>query len=183
MKRYLVACLGLFFMTTAFAHGPTRQQVVEEIVINTTVEKAWAVVGDFSALHTWHPAIESTKMQSDDIRVLSLGEGKEITEKLLKHDDEQKMLKYKIKDMTVVDTVEFAGKQFERKVLPVNTYTSILTVVAEGDGSKVTWKGKFYRAYLLNPPTPEGMGDKDATGTISAVYKQGLENLKSLLEK
>ena len=183
MKKYLAACLGLLTITTVFAHGPTRQQVIEEIVINADTEKTWAIVGDFSALHTWHPAIQSTEMQGNDTRVLSLGDDKKITEKLLKHDDEQKMLKYKITDMSTVETIEFAGRPVERKVLPVNTYTGILTVEPEGNGSKVTWKGKFYRPYLLNPPTPEGMSDKDATSTMSAVYKQGLENLKTLLEK
>ena len=82
-----------------------------------------------------------------------------------------------------METFEFAGSKVERKVLPVNTYTGFLSVVAEGKGSKVTWKGKFYRPYLLNPPTPEGMTDKDATSTMSSVYKEGLDNLKEILEE
>lgn len=183
MNKFFAASLGLLITTHVFAHGPTRQQVVEEITINAPVDKTWSVVGDFSALHIWHPTIQSTEMQGDNIRILSLGDNKKITEKLVKRDNDKKMLKYKIVDMTTLETFEFAGRQVERKVLPVNTYTGFLTVNAEGDGSKVTWKGKFYRPYLLNPPTPEGMSDKDAVDTMHAVYKQGLEHLKSLLEK
>ncbi len=183
MKKQFVVLLTLFLMTSVFAHGPSRQQVIEEIIISAPVDKTWAIVGDFSALHTWHPAIQSTEMQGDDMRILSLGEDKTVTEKLVKRDDDKMMLKYKIKDMTTIESFEFSGQQVERKVLPVNTYTGIITVKPEGDGSKVIWKGKFYRPYLFNPPIPEGMSNKDATDTMSAVYKQGLENLKSMLEK
>jgi len=182
-KFFLFTILSSFFSLSLYAHGPTRQQVVESIVINAPVDKVWAVVGDFSALHTWHPAIQSTEMKGDDVRILTLAPGKIITEKLVKKDDEKKKLKYKIKDMTIVETFQFAGLEVKRPLLPVNNYTGFLSVKAEGDGSKVTWKGKFYRPYLLNPPTPEGMSDKEAIKAISEVYKAGLDNLKELMEK
>lgn len=175
--------LSYVFSLPLYAHGPTRQQVVESVVINVPVDKVWELVGDFSSLHKWHPAIQSTEMKGDDVRILTLAPDKKITEKLVKRDNEKKKLKYKITDMTVMETFEFAGSKVERKVLPVNTYTGFLSVVSEGEGSKVTWKGKFYRPYLLNPPTPEGMSDKDATSTMASVYKEGLDYLKSILEK
>lgn len=179
---FIFLIINSFLSFSVFAHGPTRQQVKESIVINAPVDKVWEMVGDFSGLHKWHPAVQDTEMKSDDVRILSLDTDKKITEKLVKIDQEKKKLKYKITDMSVLETFEFAGSQVERKVLPVNTYTGFLSVKAEGEGSIVEWKGKFYRGYLLNPPTPEGMSDKDATSTISAVYKGGLENLKKMLE-
>ncbi|MCF6191303.1 MAG: SRPBCC family protein [Cocleimonas sp.] len=181
-KFFIFTILSSLFSLTLYAHGPTRQQVVESVVINAPVDKVWALVSDFSGLHKWHPAIQSTEMKGDDVRILTLAPDKKITEKLVKLDKEKMKLKYKITDMSVVETFEFAGSKVERTVLPVNTYTGFLSVVAEGTGSKVTWKGKFYRPYLLNPPTPEGMSDKDATTTISSVYKEGLDSLKMLLE-
>lgn len=178
------ATLLLVGASSAFAHGPTRQQAKESITINAPAAKVWEMVGDFHALDKWHPAIKSSQKESDDVRVLSLDDDVTITETIKKKDDERMMLKYKITDMTTLETFEFAGREVERKPLPVNTYTGILTVSADSDTtSTVTWKGKFYRAWLLNPPTPEGMSDKDAVDTMSAVYKAGLENLKKILEK
>lgn len=174
--------LSSLFFLPLHAHGPTRQQVSESIVINSPVNKVWELVGDFSGLHKWHPAILSTEMKGEDVRILSLEGDKTITEKLVKRDDEKKMLKYKITDMTTVETFEFAGSSVERKILPVNTYTGFLTVMAEGEGSKVNWKGKFYRPYLLNPPTPKGMSDKESTSVISSIYRAGLDNLKIVME-
>ena len=174
----------LFFLPTlVFAHGPTRQQVVESIIIDAPPDKVWALVGDFTGLHKWHPAVKSTKMLDDKTRLLTLGDGNTITEKLLKLENDAMKLKYKITDMTTIETFEFTGRQVKRQTLPVNTYTATLKVDPEGNGSKVTWKGKFYRAYMLNPPTPEGMSDKDAVEAITGVYKSGLENLKTMLEK
>ena len=181
-KVFIFAILISLFSLPLHAHGPTRQQVVESIVINAPVDKVWALVGDFSGLHKWHPAIESTEMEGHFKRILTLAPDKKITEWLINRDEKKMTLKYKIIDMSVMETFEFAGRRVEREVLPVNTYTGFFSVIAEGEGSKVTWKGKFYRPYMLNPPTPEGMSDKDATTTMSSVYKEGLDYLKDLLE-
>ena len=182
-KVFIFAILSSLVSLPLHAHGPTRQQVVESIVINAPVDKVWALVGDFSGLHKWHPAIESTEMEGHFKRILTLPPDKKITEWLIKQDDKKMTLKYKIIDMSVMETFEFAGRRIERKVLPVNNYTGFLSVTAEGEGSKVTWKGKFYRSYMLNPPTPEGMSDKDATTTMSSVFKEGLDYLKDFVEK
>lgn len=181
-KIFIFIILNGLFSLPLHAHGPTRQQIVESVVINAPVNKVWALVGDFSGFHKWHPAVQSTEMKGKYRRILSLDADKKITESLVRRDDEKMTLKYKIVDMSVTETFEFAGRRIEREVLPVNNYTGILSVVAEGEGSKVTWKGKFYRPYLLNPPTPEGMSDKEAITTMSGVYRGGLDNLKTLVE-
>jgi len=183
MQRLILLIFILLFNTSAYSHGPTRQQAEESIIINAPAAEVWKLVGDFSAFNKWHPAVKSTEMLEDKIRLLTLDEGVTITEKLVNLDNTAMKLKYKITDMTTLDTFEFAGRQVEKKTLPVNTYSSTIRVDPEGDNSKVTWKGKFYRAYLLNPPVPEGMSDADAVNAMSSVYKGGLENLKSMLEK
>jgi len=183
--KNLSVCLFLVLvpLTNLFAHGPTRQQVTESVNIDAPPEQVWALVGNFSALHEWHPAIASTEMKDDKTRILSLEQGGTIAEELKQVDDAKMLLKYRIADMTTVETFEFAGKPVERKVLPVNTYSATLSVAPGPTGSTVTWKGKFYRGYLLNPPTPEGMSDQSAVEAITAVYRAGLDNLKSMLEK
>lgn len=175
--------LSCLLCSPLYAHEPVRQQVVESIEINAPVDEVWGFVGDFSGLHKWHPAVQSTEMRGDDIRILSLAADKLITEKLIQHDEANKRLRYKIIDMSVTDTFEFGGSTVERTVLPVSIYTGLLSVVGRGTGSKVTWKGQFYRPYLLAPNFPAGMSDKDAVDAMSGVYKGGLENLKEMLEE
>ncbi len=179
---FIFVMLNSLFSLHLYANEPTRQQVVEFVVIDAPVDKVWAIVGDFSGLHKWHPAIKSTEMQSNGKRILSLAPDKKITEWLIKRDDESMTLSYKIIDMSILETFEYEGLQIKRKVLPVDNYTGIMSVTADGEGSKVTWKGNFYRAYVFDLPTPEGMSDKDASSAISSVYQVGLNNLKAILE-
>lgn len=169
----------------ASAHGPTRQQVKESIMINAAPEKVWEVIGDFGGIDKWHPAVASTELKGDDMRVLTLkAEGNPtITEKLDKLDDEKMMLVYKIEDMSVVKTIEFNSQETPYYTLPVTNYKSWLSVKAKDGGSEVTWKGKFYRSFMANPPVPEGQSDEDAVNAIKGVYTSGLNNLKAMLEK
>lgn len=183
LKLFAVAAVALPML--ANAHGPTRQSVTEKITIKAAPEKVWAMVKDFSAMEKWHPAVASTEMKSDKMRVLTLkSEGNPtITEQLKKVDDEKMLLKYKIKDMSVVKTITFNSKDTPYYTLPVNNYTSSINVKAKDGGSEVIWKGKFYRSFMDNPPVPEGQSDEDAVNAVSGVYKAGLENLKAIMEK
>jgi mxaD protein len=169
----------------ASAHGPTRQSVKESVFINASPEKVWAVVSDFSAIDKWLPPVASVEMLSDTERKLTLkSEGHPtITEKLEKLDNDKMMLIYKIEDMSVIKTITFNSKDTPYYTLPVNNYKSWLSVKAKDGGSEVTWKGKFYRSFLENPPVPEGQSDKDAVNAIKGVYTSGLNNLKAILEK
>lgn len=169
----------------ATAHGPTRQQVNETVFINAAPEKVWEVVSDFSGLHKWHPAVASTEMKGDNVRVLTIkADGNPtITEELKKIDNEKMMMIYTIKDMSVVKTITFNSKDTPYYTLPVNNYKAWLSVKAKDGGSEVTWKAKFYRSFMDNPPVPEGQSDADAVEAIKGVATAGLNNLKAILEK
>lgn len=182
-KTSLVFALFLLVTTSVFAHGPTRQTVAQTVTVNAPADKVWALVGDFSQLHEWHPAVKSTEMKDDETRLLTLQDGNTITEKMKRKNDETMTLSYKIIDMSVLETIEFNGKTVERKTLPVDTYTGILKVAGNGDKADVSWTGKFYPAWLFPPPFPEGMSDKDGVAAIEGVYKAGLENLKASMEE
>jgi hypothetical protein len=71
------------------------------------------------------------------------------------------------------------------KVLPVNNYSSHLTVepVEGSDGKKstVTWKGAFYRGYMNNDP-PENLNDAAAVKAVTGIYESGLAALKKQIE-
>ena len=154
----------------ASAHGPTRKKYVETIEINAPADKVWALIGNF-ADWSWHPAVEKTEATGnavDATRVLTLKGGGVINEKLTKRDDAKRTLSYEITEVDV-------------KVLPVNQYSSIITVTEDGGKSKVEWKAAYYRGFMQNDPPPE-LNEEAAQKAVSGVYKSGLEALKTKLE-
>ncbi len=162
-------------------HLPERHHIEESVSLSAPADKVWAIVGNFDDLGKWHPAIKSSFMHTPITRVLDLGDGKRLMEELEHKDDAAMTLSYRIVAMSTVETIEVGGKKVEKKVLPVNTYSSTLSVAADGSGSKVTWSGDFYPAWLAHTPAPAGMGDDDAVNTIKAVYRGGLDNLANVL--
>ncbi len=155
----------------AEAHGPSRQKVVETVEINAPADKVWAVVGNFQDMG-WHPAFKKTEgTGGNDVgatRTLTVEGGGQIHEKLTKYNADGKTLGYEITEVDV-------------KVVPVTNYSATITVTAEGDKSKVEWKGAFYRGYVNNDPPPE-LSDEAAVKAITDVYQSGLAALKKKLE-
>lgn len=171
MKKLLaiIALAALSF--NAAAHGPSPQKVEKSIVIKAAPAKVWAVVKDFGNMHAWHPAIASTKLEKkgdETFRTLTLKDGGTIYEKLRTADDADMKLKYEIVE----------------GVAPVADYNSFMQVTAgPGAGeSTVTWVGRFYRTYKLNPPIPAGQDDETAVKFVTGVYDSGLANLKKVVE-
>lgn len=171
MKK-LFAVLALAALSfNAAAHGPSPQKVEKTITIKAAPAKVWAIVKDFGNMHTWHPAIAKTKLEKkgdETFRTLTLKDGGEINEKLRSADDAGMKLKYEI----------VSG------VAPVADYNASMTVTAgPGAGeSTVTWVGRFYRTYKLNPPIPAGQDDETAVKFVTGVYDDGLAGLKKAAE-
>lgn len=176
MRQFRIA-LGLLALSClpglqplAEAHGPTRQKVVEEIVIEAPPARVWELVGNFGGWSAWHPAIESTEVTDgnavDSQRTLHLKGGATLVETVEGYDAEAMTLKYRAKD---------GG------ALPVTNYSSTILVKPEGSGSKVTWRGAFYRGYPNNNPPPE-LNDEAAVAAVTGVYQSGLAALKAKLE-
>lgn len=162
----------MLFPGLALAHGPTRQKITITQEINAPPDKVWALVGNFQDM-SWHPAVEKTEGQGgnniDATRKLTLKGGGTIDEILYKYDAAAHTYSYRI---TKVDI----------KVLPVNDYSSHITVKDAGGGkSLVEWRGAFYRGYMLNDPPPE-LNDEASVKAVTAVYKAGLEGLKAKAE-
>jgi carbon monoxide dehydrogenase subunit G len=171
MNKFLAILALATIPFTAFAHGPTPQKVEKSVVIKAPPAKVWAMVKDFGNMQVWHPAIASTKLEKkgdETHRTLTLKSGGDINEKLRSADDKDMKLKY-----------EITGG-----VAPVADYNAVMTVTAgPGAGeSTVTWVGRFYRTYKLNPPIPEGQDDATATAFITGVFDSGLANLKKVQE-
>lgn len=172
LKRLALAaaCLGLA-ITSASAHGPSRQKVVSTIEINAPLEKVWAVIGNFQDMG-WHPAFEKTEGEGANgpgaTRKLTVKGGGTIEEKLIKHSDEDKSLSYEITNVDV-------------KVVPVTNYASTISAKGTAEKTIVEWRGAFYRGYVNNDPPPE-LSDEAAVKAITGVYQDGLAALKKKLE-
>ncbi len=165
-------CL-LLGSTSAQAHGPTRQKVTETIEIDATAEAVWEVIQNFGDAQ-WLPMVESSSADKDNevgsIRILTLTGGAQVIETLKTYKADKMMYKYRISDAT-----------HDVKILPVNNYSSTLSVKANGDKAIVTWKGAFYRGYPNNDP-PEELNDEAAVNAVTGLYKAGLAGLKELVE-
>jgi mxaD protein len=171
----------------AFAHGAPRLKVTETITINASPEKVWAAVKDFDKAHTWIPAVESTDAKGGNekgaTRTLNLKGGPTVSEELKKFDDEKMSYMYQITDISSVGEVDDHGAMHEVPAFPVSKYKSWVTVSATDGGSKVTWVGKFFRAYHGSHEPPKELDDKTAKGAVTGLYASSLENLKAMLEK
>lgn len=173
MKRALILVIAFLvaYAGAVSAHGPTRKKVVLTEEIAAPPEKIWELIGDFQDM-SWHPAVADTQGEGGNApgatRTLTLGNGGKIHEKLEKYDAEKHSLFYRIAEVDV-------------KVLPVTNYSSWISVKASDTGSKVTWKGAFYRGYPNNDPPPE-LNDEAAVNAVTGIYQAGLENIKKLAE-
>jgi carbon monoxide dehydrogenase subunit G len=174
-RRWLTALALLTGLVSlagpAAAHGPTRQKVVETIAIDAPADKVWAIIANFDALKSWHPAVDESPAskgnEEGSVRELKLKGGGALTETLESHDAAKMKYSYRAKD---------GG------ALPVTNYTSTITVKAEGKGSVVEWRGAFYRGYPNNDPPPD-KNDEAAVAAVTGVYKAGLANLKTIAER
>ncbi len=179
-----VSVLLFFFTASANAHGPVRQKVKETITINASPDKVWSIIKDYGDM-SWVPAVASTTVEGGNkkgaVRVLTLKDGGTITEELKKYKEKKMEYAYKITEMSTAQTIEHSGKEESVPVLPVSNYAASIAVKGKGDGSVVTWKAGYYRAYMNNNP-PEEMNEDAANSAVTSVLKEGLENLKKLAE-
>jgi len=171
---FLLTLLLLCMTAATHAHGPTRQKVTETVDIEKPAAQVWEVIKDFGNAD-WLPMVQSTESNggNDDgaTRVLTLGPDSKVYETIKKYNAEKMMYSYKIPDKT-----------HDVKILPVNNYSSSITVTSTGDNSStVTWKGAFYRGYPNNDP-PEELNDEAALKAVTDLYKAGLSHLKETLE-
>lgn len=158
--------------TAAAAHGPTRQKVTESIEVPVAPEVAWARIKDFNGMPSWHPAVQSSTVTDGNNvgsrRTLTLKGGGTVVEELEMYSDAERKMKYRMK---------------ETGPIPVNNYTSILSVApSPSGGSIIEWRGAFYRGYPNNDPPPD-RNDEAAIKAVTDIYRAGLDNLKLLLQK
>ena len=127
----LVACDRYNKDTTISGNRMTGDwKVSESIYVNAAPDRVWSLIGDFYAVHTWNPAVRSTRKSGDqdaEIRILILNDGNRSDGQLLSHRDADRMYSYTVFESSVAFTDYFAQ----------------LKVDPEGPGSRVTWSSRF----------------------------------------
>ncbi len=155
----------------ASAHGPTPKKVEETVSISAPPAKVWEKVGEFGAISDWHPDVKKSSAsdgnKTGSVRELTLEKGI-IKESLDEYDADGFTYSYRMD-----------GENLD--ALPVSSYSSTLTVEPEGDGSKVSWIGRFYRGDTSNEP-PENLNDEAAIEAMTSIYQDGLAGLKKAVE-
>ena len=151
----IVSGLSVFSLKSVSAG---RLFVTEDIELNASVNTVWKLIGGFNNLDVWHPVVVDSEMHGKgikpgDIRILTLGNGTKITEKLIALSDTKKTYTYTMTDSP----------------LPVMDYVSTISVSKTKSGkSRVEWKSTFN---AINAP------EAKAIETIAGVYIAGLNNL------
>lgn len=152
MKRFAIAVL----MAAASATSALALDAHYSKDTKASAADAWAAIGDFCGIQSWHPAVEKCEMASKDgktLRTLTLKGGGTILEELVEQNNETMTQTYIILD----------------GVLPVANYKSTLKVEAKGDGATYDWSGKF--------DAKTGATDEDAVKTMNGVYGAGVDAL------
>ena len=176
MKKFLALLALAILPFSAFAHGPSPQKVEKTVTIKAPPAKVWALIKDFGNMQAWNPNItaEKTEQKKDDndematFATLTLKSGGNMVEKLRGADDATMKLRYEIDSGTV----------------PVADYNSFMQVAAGANPneSTVTWVGRFYRTYKLNPPIPAGQDDETAVKFVTDFFDSSLAGLKKAAE-
>jgi polyketide cyclase/dehydrase/lipid transport protein len=156
---FMVITLSFLCGLSQTAMSVGNLTVTKEVSLKASPATVWKMIGGFNALDVWHPVVVDSQLEvgegikPGDIRILSLGNGAEITEKLVVYSDVKKTYTYAITESP----------------LPVMDYVSTISVSESESGmSKVEWSSTFN---ANNAP------DEKAIETIAGVYDAGLSNL------
>lgn len=156
MIKTTVSAVLLTSAMASFAGGLT---VSKNVTVNASPETTWKMVGDFNHLDVWHPVVVASQLTQGDsqavgaMRLLTLGNGATITEKLVANDNAHKSYTYAITESP----------------LPVSDYVSTISISAGEKGKTiVTWSSSF---------DANGATDEEAINTIAGIYDAGLNNL------
>jgi Polyketide cyclase / dehydrase and lipid transport len=128
-------------------------EVSHSAQVSGALDAVWRKVGEFCAIQEWHPAVsrcEQTEEGGTTYRTLTLADGGTIRERLIEKTDSS--YTYEIIESP----------------LPVQNYRSTFGVSADGEATRVDWKGAF---------DAKDASDADAEAVISGIYQAGLDGI------
>ncbi|MHC8320803.1 SRPBCC family protein [Pseudomonas sp. GB2N2] len=125
------------------------------IDIPASAEQVWQLIGGFQSLPDWLPFIISSEAsEGGRVRKLQTVDGAVVVERL--------------------EVFDNAGKTYSYSILqspfPATEYVANVRVEAQGEGTRVTWSGRF---------EPVGVTDEEVTALFAGIYQGGLESLRA----
>lgn len=125
--------------------------------VTAPAEDVWRLIGGWNALPEWHPAVETSALESGgQLRRLTLIDGSEFTERL----------------ENLCDTTRSYTYSIVSSPLPCAEYCSTISVISEGERSTVEWSSSF---------APLNTAGAELSKTLEEFYREGFENLKKML--
>ena len=154
-KLVFTMILSSFIAAACADHSMDKLSVSRDIVVNHAPDAVWGMIGGFFALDEWHPAVTKVRVKKGGMmRLLILGNGAEVHERLLKYRDH--------------DSYTYS---ILKGPWPITDYVSTLKIEPSGNGAtKVTWSSTF------NAEDADAMID-----TFNGVYDAGLQNLAKMM--
>lgn len=157
MRNQILAGVSLIGLT--LSSGAWAVDADAKIETAGTVDKAWALIGDFCGIKDWHPVVANCELKEVDgakIRTLTTTDGAVLVEKLTNWDDAAHSYSYEILESP----------------LPVANYVSTLKVEDNGGTAAIDWSSTF---------DAKGASDEEAAKIIIGIYDAGLGSLKEKL--
>lgn len=166
--KSMVTVLMLLVAFPAAAHGPTPRKTDESMLVNAAPEAVWKKLSEPCAITTWHQDVAECTSSSPLKRTLTLKNGGVLEEGVDELLPVEMVLSYRL------------NGDIDIKALPVSSMSGRIKLKAEGDGVRVSWMARYYRAFTGNEPPP-GQDDEAAQSAVDAYVKSGLEGLKTLM--
>jgi len=125
------------------------------IDVPASAEQVWQLIGGFNSLPDWLPFIVKSELsEGGRVRSLETADGAVVVERLEGFDNAAKTYSYSI----------------EQAPFPATDYLATLRVEAQGQGTRVTWSGRF---------TANGVTDEEVEALFNGIYQGGLEALRA----
>ncbi|QCY13149.1 SRPBCC family protein [Pseudomonas sp. MPC6] len=125
------------------------------IDIPASADQVWQLIGGFNSLPDWLPFIPQSELsEGGRVRSLQTADGAVVVERLQAFDDAAKTYSYSI----------------VQAPFPATDYLATIRVEAQGQGTRVTWSGRF---------APVGVSDEEVVALFTGIYQGGLEALRA----
>lgn len=125
------------------------------IDIPASADQVWQLIGGFDTLPDWLPFIPKSELsEGGRVRSLQTADGAVVVERLEAFDNAGKTYSYSI----------------VQAPFPATEYLATLKVEAQGEGSRVTWSGRFM---------PVGVSEAEVEALFAGIYQGGLEALRA----
>jgi carbon monoxide dehydrogenase subunit G len=124
-------------------------------------DTVWSYLGDFGGIGNWMPGIEKSEVAGDGIgatRKLYFNPTTFVVEALKARDETGRSLSYSI----------------EEGPMPIENYLATISVVEDGDETRVDWSATF--------DAPEGVDPEAIKPALSGAYAGALTALKKIVD-